>query len=206
MSGCAFSISSSNTTQYGFLRTFSLSCPPSSYPTYPGGAPISLDTENFSMYSLMSILTILSLESNKYSARHLASSVLPTPVGPKNRKDPIGLSGSFSPARLLWIALTIVSMASSCPMMRSLSLSLMWNSLTPSDSATLFTGIPVILDTTVAMSSALTTPFFAPAFIRTSEPASSIASIALSGRNWSGKYLSVSLTQASRAASSYLTL
>src|SRR5438093_1488860 len=33
MSGCAFSISSSRTTEYGFLRTFSVSWPPSSCPT-----------------------------------------------------------------------------------------------------------------------------------------------------------------------------
>ncbi len=32
-SGCAFSISSSSTTEYGLRRTFSVSCPPSSYPT-----------------------------------------------------------------------------------------------------------------------------------------------------------------------------
>ena len=35
ISGCAFSISSSKTIAYGFLLTFSVSCPPSSYPTYP---------------------------------------------------------------------------------------------------------------------------------------------------------------------------
>jgi hypothetical protein len=33
ISGCAFSTSSSRITLYGFLRTFSVSCPPSSYPT-----------------------------------------------------------------------------------------------------------------------------------------------------------------------------
>ena len=58
-SGCAFSTSSNRTTQYGFLRTASVSWPPSSYPTYPGGAPIRRDTECFSMYSLISIRTML---------------------------------------------------------------------------------------------------------------------------------------------------
>ena len=72
-SGCAFSISSKSTTQYGLRLTRSLSWPPSSNPTYPGGAPMSLDTLNFSMYSLMSSLTILSSESNRYSASDLAS-------------------------------------------------------------------------------------------------------------------------------------
>ena len=35
-----------------------LSCPPSSYPTYPGGEPINLETVCFSIYSDISILTI----------------------------------------------------------------------------------------------------------------------------------------------------
>ena len=37
--------------------------------------------------------------SNRNSASVLASSVLPTPVGPRNRKDPVGRSGSEMPAR-----------------------------------------------------------------------------------------------------------
>ncbi len=44
ISGWAFSTSSNNTTEYGFLRTASVSFPPSSYPTYPGGAPRSFAT------------------------------------------------------------------------------------------------------------------------------------------------------------------
>ena len=39
--------------------------------------------------------------SNKNSASALANSVLPTPVGPKNKKLPIGLLGSFKPALAL---------------------------------------------------------------------------------------------------------
>ena len=155
------------------------------------------------MYSLMSILTILSSESNRYSAIRLASSVLPTPVGPKNMNDPIGLPGSLSPALFLWIAPTMVSMALSWPMMRPLRRSRIFIILFPSDSATLFTGMPVIFETTVEMSFSLTmlSCFPAPLFSLTIEPASSMASMALSGRNWSGMYLSVSLTQASIAAS-----
>ena len=49
------------------------------------------------MYSLMSILIIASWLSNMNSASALASSVLPTPVGPRNRKLPIGRSGSCRP-------------------------------------------------------------------------------------------------------------
>jgi hypothetical protein len=57
-SGAAFSISSSNITEYGFLFTASVNHPHSSYPTYHAGEPISFDTENFSMYSDMSNLII----------------------------------------------------------------------------------------------------------------------------------------------------
>ena len=63
-SGCAFSISSNKTILYGFLLTASVNCPPSSYPTYPGGEPINLDTLNFSIYSDISILTICLSSSN----------------------------------------------------------------------------------------------------------------------------------------------
>mmetsp|Transcript_20043 Transcript_20043/g.55734 ORF Transcript_20043/g.55734 Transcript_20043/m.55734 type:complete len:225 (+) Transcript_20043:371-1045(+) len=55
--GCAFSTSSRRTTVYGFFRTASVSCPPSSCPMYPGGAPMSLATECCSWYSLMSMRT-----------------------------------------------------------------------------------------------------------------------------------------------------
>jgi len=43
----------------------------------------------------------------------LATSVLPTPVGPENRNEPIGLSGSRRPARLSFMALA--STRSPCP-------------------------------------------------------------------------------------------
>ena len=51
------------------------------------------------MYSDMSMRIIASWESNMNSASARASSVLPTPVGPRNRNVPIGRSGSCSPAR-----------------------------------------------------------------------------------------------------------
>ena len=51
------------------------------------------------MYSDMSMRIIASSESNMNSASARASSVLPTPVGPRNRKVPIGRSGSCRPAR-----------------------------------------------------------------------------------------------------------
>ena len=90
VSGCAFSISSNNITEYGLRRTASVNCPPSSYPTYPGGAPTNLLTLWRSWYSLMSMRVIAFSSSNKYAAKVLANSVLPTPVVPKNKKLPIG--------------------------------------------------------------------------------------------------------------------
>src|SRR5438067_7103235 len=95
-SGCAFSISSSSNTACGCLRMASVSRPPCSKPTYPGGAPIRRLTVCFSMYSDM---------SNRISGTPMirpscfASSVLPTPVGPEKRKLPIGLVGEPNPER-----------------------------------------------------------------------------------------------------------
>ncbi len=47
----------------------------------------------------MSMRTIARSSSNRNSASALVSSVLPTPVGPRNRKLPIGRFGSCKPAR-----------------------------------------------------------------------------------------------------------
>ena len=114
-SGCAFSISSNNITEYGFLLTFSVNCPPSSYPTYPGGAPINFATECDSINSDISTLIIAFSLPNMLSASAFASSVLPTPVGPKNKNEPVGLLGSVSPTLPLLIALDTEDTASSCP-------------------------------------------------------------------------------------------
>mmetsp|Transcript_10640 Transcript_10640/g.19288 ORF Transcript_10640/g.19288 Transcript_10640/m.19288 type:complete len:258 (+) Transcript_10640:872-1645(+) len=54
-SPCAFSSSSNNTTECGERRTASVNCPPSSYPMYPGGGPVSRLTLCFSIYSDMSM-------------------------------------------------------------------------------------------------------------------------------------------------------
>jgi hypothetical protein len=51
--------------------------------------------------------------SNIYLANALANSVLPTPVGPRKMKEPIGFFGSFKPTLFLWIALVILDTASS---------------------------------------------------------------------------------------------
>ena len=42
------------------------------------------------MYSLMSMRTMARSSSNRNSASARASSVLPTPVGPRNRNEPMG--------------------------------------------------------------------------------------------------------------------
>ena len=62
-------------------------------------------TECFSMNSDMSMRTIASSVSNRKFASALVSSVLPTPVGPRNRNEPIGRFGSESPARERRIAI-----------------------------------------------------------------------------------------------------
>src|SRR5437588_95868 len=51
------------------------------------------------MYSDMSSRIIAASSSNRNSASALVSSVLPTPVGPRNMNEPIGRCGSCSPAR-----------------------------------------------------------------------------------------------------------
>ena len=152
---------------------------------------------------------MLSSESKRFLARHLASCVLPTPVGPKNRKVPMGRPGSLSPARLRRMARTTVSTASSCPITSLRRRSFMAMRRCPSLSATLLTGMPVMRDTTHAMSSASTMFSLLRLWAilsRTMEPASSITSMALSGSARSVMYRSVCFTQASSASEEYLTL
>ena len=55
---------------------------------------------------------ILFSSSNNCSASALATSVLPTPVGPKNKKEPIGLDSSWICAFERKIALVTKSRAS----------------------------------------------------------------------------------------------
>ena len=70
------------------------------------------------MNSLMSILMSASSLPNMNSASALASSVLPTPVGPRKMNEPIGRFGSLSPARARRTALETISIASCWPMTR----------------------------------------------------------------------------------------
>ena len=108
----------------------------------------------------MSIRISASAEPNIYLANSLAKWVLPTPVGPKNMNVPIGLLGSFNPTRLRNIAFTNFSMAVSCAMTLDFRSSFMPASLTPSACAIRCTGIPDIIDITLAISSASTVCLF----------------------------------------------
>ena len=58
---------------------------------------MSRATECRSINSDMSILIIASSVSKRNSAKALHNSVLPTPVGPKKRKEPLGRLGSDIP-------------------------------------------------------------------------------------------------------------
>ena len=66
-------------------------------PDISGWRSYKLDTECFSINSDMSTLISALSSSNTNSASALVSSVFPTPVGPKNINEPIGLFGSESP-------------------------------------------------------------------------------------------------------------
>mmetsp|Transcript_6428 Transcript_6428/g.16336 ORF Transcript_6428/g.16336 Transcript_6428/m.16336 type:complete len:241 (-) Transcript_6428:1443-2165(-) len=134
----------------------SVSWPPSSKPTYPGGAPIKRLTVCFSMYSLMSILTMASSLLKRKLASVLASSVLPTPVGPKNMKEAVGRLGSARPALLRMMASATAVTASSCPTTRKCSSSGKWRSFSFSDWTSFLTGMPVHLEMTSLMSASVT--------------------------------------------------
>ena len=65
------------------------------------------------MYSDMSSATRACSSPNRNSANVLASSVLPTPDGPRKTNDPDGRFGSLSPARVRRMACETALMASS---------------------------------------------------------------------------------------------
>ena len=67
----------------------------------------------FSWYSDMSSLTIARSSSNMNSASAFASSVFPTPVGPRKTNEPMGRFGSCRPERARRRALETASIAAS---------------------------------------------------------------------------------------------
>ncbi len=140
-------------------RTFSLSCPPSSYPTYPGGDPIILDTLCFSIYSDISTRIRAFSVPNMASDNALDSSVFPTPVGPRNRKEPMGRLGSLRPTLPLRMALEMAVTASSWPTTLWCRMPSRFLRRSDSSSASFLTGILVQPDTTSAISLSLTISF-----------------------------------------------
>ena len=112
-----------------------------------------------------------------------ATSVLPTPVGPLKRKLPIGFCGLPRPERAILMALDSASIALSCPNTTALRSRSSLASALRSSTETLRGGMRAIL---AMMSSISVLPmiFFCLDFgwMRCAAPASSITSIALSGR------------------------
>ena len=113
----------------------------------------------FSMYSDMSSRTIARSSSNMNSASAFASSVFPTPVGPRKTNEPIGRFGSCRPERARRSAFETASIAASWPTTRWCSRASMCTSFCTSPSRSRSTGIFVQAATTAAMSSSSTSSF-----------------------------------------------
>mmetsp|Transcript_6009 Transcript_6009/g.17544 ORF Transcript_6009/g.17544 Transcript_6009/m.17544 type:complete len:209 (+) Transcript_6009:1786-2412(+) len=203
----------------GARRTASVSWPPSSYPIYPGGGPVRRLTECFSMYSDISMRTI-SFSFPKYvSARALHNSVLPTPVGPANRKLATGRVLSLKPDLALRTALDTDRTALPCPLTLWVNSPSNTRRRSVSSVSNLPTGTDVHRDTTSATVCSVTLgqsssfvdvpPPMAfvsnGASICTTAPASSNRSRALSGRNRSVTYRSLNFAAASRLSGVYRT-
>ena len=170
---------------------------------------------NSDMSKRMSARSLL----NKNCASERATSVLPTPVGPRNRNDPTGRSGFFKPARDRRIARASAEIAGRCEMTRLCSSISVRNSFCVSSSLSELTGMPVqraitsstssrvTSAETIASSSGCIRKFDVSPYDRdhsfssfqsarlpcsrltrsfTRAPASSITSMALSGRKRSG--------------------
>ena len=111
------------------------------------------------MYSDISIRIMFFSESNNASESALASSVLPTPVGPRKINDPIGRFSSFKPALARRTASATACTPSSCPMTLLCRISGSFNSFSRSLSTSLLTGILVQPEITSAISSSPTSSF-----------------------------------------------
>src|ERR1022692_3338978 len=86
----------------------------------------------------MSMLIMARSSSNRNCASARASSVLPTPVGPRKMKLPIGRLGSFKPERARITASATAVTASSCPITRLCSSSSKCSSFCISPSSSCF--------------------------------------------------------------------
>ena len=105
------------------------------------------------MYSDMSTWIIASSSPNRNSASVRASSVFPTPEGPRKMNEPVGRFGSLIPARARRIAFETATIAVSWPITRLCSSSSIRTSFCDSASVSLKTGIPVHIETMSAISS-----------------------------------------------------
>ena len=110
------------------------------------------------MYSDMSTWIIASSSPNRNSASVRASSVFPTPEGPRKMNEPVGRFGSLMPARARRIDLETATIASSWPITRLCSSSSIRISFCVSASVSLKTGMPVHIETMSAISSSPTSP------------------------------------------------
>ena len=120
---------------------------------------MSRATVCFSIYSDISRRTRFASSSNKVWAKALANSVFPTPVGPKNKKDPIGRLGSLIPDRARRTASATTLTPSSCPTTRRCKNSSSFKSFSISPWRSRLMGIPVHRLTTSAISSSSTSSF-----------------------------------------------
>ena len=112
------------------------------------------------MYSDISTRIIACSFPKIASARAFDISVFPTPVGPKNKKEPIGLLGSFRPTRPRRTAFATAETASSWPITRLCKIFSNFRKRTASSSAKRFTGILVQPDIISATASSSTVRFF----------------------------------------------
>ena len=111
------------------------------------------------------------------------TSVLPTPVGPAKRNEPIVFCASLSPARDNFIADARAEIASSCPKTSIFRFFSRLPSLSISLDDTDLAGTLAIFETISSISAtSISCLRSASAAIRCLAPASSITSIALSGK------------------------
>ena len=133
----AFSNSSSSSTQYGCSRSMSGSTP------LWLASPSNWKSASPSLNSDISRRCNLCSPPKKIFASAFAVSVFPTPVGPRKRNEPIGLSVDWMPARARRIVLAIASSARSWPMTCRWSLSSRCSSKSRSSSLIGPAGTPV---------------------------------------------------------------
>ncbi len=114
------------------------------------------------MYSDMSKRISERSLPNRKAASVRATSVLPTPVGPRKMNEPTGRLGFLSPARVRRMARATAEMALSCETMRLWSSSSMRSSLCDSSSLMAVIGMPVHFETTSSMSLLVTSRLPAP--------------------------------------------